>query len=255
MNKLFGYFKCEYLKLNNNFFVITSICISFLFMIYISLDTFPYAVIQLPNYFISVFLLSLSIIGVLSIIAIGAFLISEEITWNTFHLSIVQYGRAKVYFIKIISIFVASLLLIFGTIIFAIAIHLYVGAPGEIFNLDIGIQIAFILFMMFFWGVITLVTTLFTKSAVFSTFLLFVINFFEPIVYTHLDPDLLKYFIVFNQKGILSIAFSNLTNDSFIMVLENEYPSFIWSFGYLLILLIFLLFIGYLKMKKSDIDN
>ncbi|UTR16905.1 ABC transporter permease [Salipaludibacillus sp. LMS25] len=250
-----AWIKAETIKIKNNPLLITSLVLTFIFMVYIVFDPFPYAELRIPGYFSSVFLLSLTILGIVPIIILGSFLSYQEHSWNTFQLLLNSYNRVQTFFYKTCYILIASFLLTTVTTLFSWVVHIFLGAPGQLFISQIIFQIVSVSLICFFWGELAFVVALLTKNVAFSIGALFLLNVLEPSLYLSFNENLLKYFIVFNQKGLLSHTFSNLIEGSYIIVPIGDYPSFLWSILYQAILISVILFVGYQYIKKCPINS
>ncbi|MCJ7841731.1 hypothetical protein MUB24_12650 [Lederbergia sp. NSJ-179] len=245
--------KGETLKVNGNISLRISLLLPFLFMIFITFDPFPYMELQIPSYFSSTFLLSLTIFGIIPCIVLGALLAYGEVDSNTLHLLINSVGRIRLFYYKTIFIFLASFLLILVTTLFGIAVHLFVGAPGQIFNMETLGQIFIVSIICFCWGELAFIFSLITKNLMYSVIILFMISYFEPILYPYINENMLKYLMVFNQKAILSPFFPNLIEGSYIIVPDLDFPSIMWSSVYLFVLIAGIILLGDQYIRKCSI--
>ncbi|WP_285767370.1 ABC transporter permease [Peribacillus sp. SI8-4] len=250
-----NWLKAESIKIKNNILLWISLGLTFLFMIYIVFDPFPYVELKISSYLSSVFLLSLTVFGTISFVILGAFLSYQEYSWNTLHLLIGFYSRVKFLYYKSLYILLFSFLITVLTTFLSIVVHLYVGAPGQIFSVQIITQIFVVSLICFFWGELAFVLSLITKNVMYSVLMVFFLSFFEPAIYSHVNEGLLKYFIVFNQKGVLAITFSNLVEGSYIIVPDLNYPSLTWSIFFQLGCIGAILFIAYQYIKKCSIPS
>ncbi|WP_249869561.1 hypothetical protein [Oceanobacillus saliphilus] len=242
-------------KMKNNLTLRISLALSFIFMIYIVFDPFPYAELRIPTYISSVFLLSLTVFGAVPIIVLGAFLSHQEHSWNTFHHLLNSYSRVQSYIYKSSFILIASFTLTAITTILGLLVHLFIGAPGTMFSLQIIYQYFAVSIFCFFWGQLAFVVSLMTKSAIFSIVTLFLISFFEPALYFYISDYFHKYLVMFNQKGILALSFANLVEGSYLIVPGLPYPSLLWSTLYTLLMLIFISIVGLIFMKRSTVTS
>ncbi|MFE5426170.1 ABC transporter permease [Peribacillus simplex] len=250
-----NWLKAESIKIKNNILLWISLGLTFLFMIYIVFDPFPYVELKISSYLSSVFLLSLTVFGTITFIILGAFLSYEEYSWNTLHLLIGSYSRIKSFYYKSLYILLVSFFITVLTTFLSLVLHIYIGVPGEIFSLQVFTQIFVVSLICFFWGELAFVLSLITKNVMYSVLIVFFISFFEPAIYSHVNEELLKYLIVYNQKGVLALTFSNLIEGSYIIVPDLNYPSLTWSIFFQLGLIGAILFIGYQYIKKCSITS
>lgn len=242
-------------KIVKNRTLTITLLLSFAFMIYILFDPFPYKDLHISTYISSVFLLSLTIFGALPMIVMGAFLSYQEYSWNTFQYLANTYSRTKLYLIKSSFLFIASFILPALTVIFAVVIHFFIGVSGNSLSFQVLMQYFTVSLFCFFWGYSAFILSLLTKSAAFSIVALFLLSFFEPAFYMHMQPDTLSYLILFNQKGLLASSFSNLIEGSYLIVPEFDYPSTLWSASYNIGIVLFVSLLGFIYIRRTSIPS
>lgn len=245
----------ETYKIKGNILLRISLLIPLLIMIYIIFDPFPYMELQISSYFSSSFLLLLGTFGVIPCIVLGALLGYGEVESNTLHLLVNSVGRIRLFYLKTLYILMFSFTLVLITTLIGLIVHVYVGAPGQIMSIQTLGQIFIVSIICFCWGQLSFIFSLITKNIMYSIIVLFMINFFEPIIYYYINKDILKYLVVFNQKGILSPFFSNLIEGSYIIVPNLDYPSIIWSIVYLMMLIAGIILLGDQYIRRCTISS
>ncbi|CEE02963.1 putative membrane protein [Caldibacillus thermoamylovorans] len=226
------FIKAEIMKIKNNLLIWIILSILFLFMIYIIFDPFPYINLKIPTYFSSVYLLSFNVIGSILYIVVGALLGYKEYSWNTFHMLVNSNSRIKIFYYKSITIFIISFVLSVIACIFGILIHMFLGSSGQLISFQLFTQVITISIIGFLWGEVAFILSLITRNLLLSIVALFLISFFEPIIYQYFPQGILKFFFVYNQKGILNMQFSNLVEGSYLIITPSQYPDLPWSISY-----------------------
>ncbi|MEZ0537635.1 hypothetical protein ACAG39_10365 [Caldicellulosiruptoraceae bacterium PP1] len=184
-----------------------------------------------PGYFPSLFLYSLTLFGIIIFIIIGTFTISIDYNSNMIGTCFFCYKKNQLLIAKLVAILIINTLIVIITYLFGIFLSLL--SKDNFIFLPLSkqiLQIITIIVICTFWSFTALLLTIITKNTALSIVFLFLLSFFEPVLYNKIEVIMIKkYFLVFNQMGILKHFFSNLGYGGIIIIPDYNYNSLLFS--------------------------
>ncbi|MFZ7119427.1 MAG: hypothetical protein ACOWWH_00565 [Eubacteriaceae bacterium] len=205
--------------------------------------------ISLGEKMLSSMLLNLSLFNIVFISVVSAFLGSGEYLWGTLEICISKYNIKSFLIIKLLSILIYSFLITSFVLILTIIMNYINKLPTNIqFNL-ICSQYFTIIFVTYFWGIISFSISFITKTPLTGLAIGIILPIFEPFLYKYVD---IRFILpVFSQKGVLINIFNNLNinNNDFIIVSIFNHLNPIQS---LLIVFVYLIGTIFILFKKAS---
>lgn len=176
------------------------------------------------HYFTSQLLLGVIVIVVFFPIIIGGVVGSKDYEWATWGMKLTSVGRSRLLAVKMFvilaaSVFVTSLALVLGLIF-------DFNASALSLSYLVFYQLIATIYIGFFWGTITFIVSVITKSLTFSIVITYSYVLLEPLFYTHLSEDIRLFLPIWNQRSFLYELFPSGGGVLIIPYFEYNHP---WS--------------------------
>lgn len=172
---------------------------------------------------------SLTTIIILSFltIVIGALMSCKEYDYNTYAIKLIYASRNHLILYKLLTLFVISIIYSTFGLILGMALDLLSGGLPDGFTINMFYQLLACIMALFFWGILSFLIALITKSFTFSITVCIAYTFLEAYFNNFITSGVNNLLPLWNIKNLI---YKLYPTDGGIVILLNEYKPMLNSF-------------------------